>query len=320
MKHVVPQDSVLGPALFSIQYNSIHSAVKHSSCTLFADDTEIYSSDSNISRAVDNVNEDLVCVEKWLVENEMVAHPGKFEAMKIGSRPALKNTEDVVINLNSHKLNEVNTYKYLGVHMDRLLTWNDHFSHMRKKFYPKLCLLNRTSSFLPRHVLLSIYKQTILPFLDYGCIVWLDCTKQMSDKIERLQNKAMRTMLRADRRTCSQDMRNKLSLLTLHNRRRFLRFQLIFKIVNNFKCPEQLVSYLPSRSSMHNKNFRDNTLLHFPKEKSDTGHSTFQNSATRDWNSLPKAIRGIASLNPFKSAIFKYLLNLDVVGHRCSVK
>ena len=138
--------------------------------------------------------------------------------------------------------------------MDRLLTWNDHFPHMRKKVYPKLCLLNRTSSFL--------YQGTTLPILDYGCIVWLDCTKQMSDKIERLQNKAMRTMLRADRRTCSQDMRNKLSLLTLHNRRRFLRFQLIFKIVNNFKCPEQLVSYLPSRSSMHNKNFRDNALPH----------------------------------------------------------
>ena len=135
MEHGVPQGSVLGPTLFSIHYNSIHSAVKHSSCTLFADDTEIYSSDSNINRAVDIVNEDLVRVEKWLVENEMVAHPGKSEVMEIGYRPALKNTEDVVINLNSHKLNEVNTYKYLGVHMDRLLTWNDHFSHMRKNVY-----------------------------------------------------------------------------------------------------------------------------------------------------------------------------------------
>ena len=65
MKHGVPPGSVLGPTLFSIHYNSIHSAVKHSSCTLFADDTEMYSSDSNIKRAVDIVNEDLVRVEKW---------------------------------------------------------------------------------------------------------------------------------------------------------------------------------------------------------------------------------------------------------------
>lgn len=244
--------SLVGPTLFSIHYNSVLSVVKHSNCMLFADDTEMHSSDTNISHAVENVNEDLVCVEKWLVENEMVAHPGKSEVMKIGSRPALKNTTDVVINYNSHKLKEVNTYKYLGVHMDSLLTWNDHFSHMHKKVYPKLCLLNRISSFLPRHVLLSIYKLiTIMPILDYGCIVWMDCTKQISDKIERLQNQAMRIILRVDRRSCSQDIRNKLGLLTLQNRRRFLHFQLMFKIINNLNCPEQLISYLPSRANMH---------------------------------------------------------------------
>ena len=194
--------------------------------------------------------------------------------------------------------------------MDRLLTWNDHFPHMRKKVYPKLCLLNRTSSFL--------YQGTTLPILDYGCIVWLDCTKQMSDKIERLQNKAMRTMLRADRRTCSQDMRNILSLLTLHNRRRFLRFQLIFKIVNNFKCPEQLVSYLPSRSSIHNKNFRDNTL-HLPKAKSATGQHIPVLCSQR-MEQFSRSNQGDRFAELFKSAIFKYLLNLDVVGHRYSVK
>jgi hypothetical protein len=144
--------------------------------------------------------------------------------------------------------------------------------------------------------------------------------RMMSDKIERLQNQAMRTILRVDRRTCSQDMRNKLGLLTLYNRRRFLRFQLIFKIVNNFRCPEPLVSYLPSRSSIHGKHFRDNTLLHLPKAKSATGQSTFQFSAARDWSSLPKELREINSLNTFKSAIFRYLLNLDVVNHRCNVK
>ena len=41
-----------------------------------------------------------------------------------------------------------------------------------------------------------------------------------------------------DRRACSQDMRNKLGLLTLYNRTRFLRFLLIIKIVNNVTWPE----------------------------------------------------------------------------------
>ena len=125
-------------------------------------------------------------------------------------------------------------------------------------------------------------KCIILPILDYGCIVWLDCSKGMSEKLERLQNQEMRTILRVDRRACSQDMCKKLGLLTLYNRRRFLHFQLIFKIMNNVTCPESLVSYLPTHSSKHNRRFRDRTLLHLPKAKSAAGQSTFQFSAARD--------------------------------------
>jgi ABC-type uncharacterized transport system ATPase component len=71
---------------------------------------------------VQNVNEALVSVEKWRKENEMVAHPKKSEVMKIGSRTALMNAGDVVVNLNGQILKEVSAYKYLGVLMDTLLT------------------------------------------------------------------------------------------------------------------------------------------------------------------------------------------------------
>ena len=50
LRHGVPQGSVLGPTLFCAHYNDVASAVKHSSCTLFADDTEIHYSDGDIDK------------------------------------------------------------------------------------------------------------------------------------------------------------------------------------------------------------------------------------------------------------------------------
>ena len=151
---------------------------------------------------------------------------------------------------------------------------------------------------------------------DYGCIVWMECTKHISDKVEKLQNWSMRIILKTDRRSCSQDMRSKLGLLSLYNHR---RFQLSYRTVNNVMCPEQLVSYLPSRSSMHGRQIRDNSQLHLPKTKSAMGQSTFQYSAARDWNSLPKHIRELETLPSFKVAVFKYLSNLDITSHSCTV-
>jgi len=59
--------------------------------------------------------------------------------------------------------------------------------------------------------------------LDYGFIIWGVCGKSNSRRLERLQNQAMRIILAANRRTCSQDMRNRLYLLSLDSRRRFLK-------------------------------------------------------------------------------------------------
>ena len=125
----------------------------------------------------------------------MVSHPGKSETMKIGSLPALRSLENIDICLNNCKLNEVDVVKYLGVYIDSALTWGNQLSSICVKVYPKLCLLNRLSYFLPRDVLLKVNKQTILPILDYGSTVWLDCPKAMSDKLERLQNLSSKSPL-----------------------------------------------------------------------------------------------------------------------------
>ena len=125
-------------------------------------------------------------------------------------------------------------------------------------------------------------------------------------------------ILRAKRQTCTQTMRDNLELLTLYNRRRFLRFLLVFKIVHRLQCPEQLTDYLQLRSSLHSRSLRDNTLLHLLKVKTSIGQSTFQYSAAADWNSLPRSIREITSLARFKSKLYNYLRDLDRATHRCS--
>ena len=101
-----------------------------------------------------------------------------------------------------------------------------------------LCFLNRLSHFLSHEMLLKFYKQTILPAIDYMSIIWIDCSKVMSDKLERLQNQALRSILKKDRKTRTQWLREKCHLLSVKNRRRFLRFQLVFKIVKHQNCPE----------------------------------------------------------------------------------
>lgn len=106
-------------------------------------------------------------------------------------------------------------------------------------------------------------------------------------------------------------MRSELGLLTLKNRRRFLRFQLVYKIINDYNCPNQLKGYLPLRSSLHGRDLRNNTTLHLPQAITTVEQKTFQYAAAKDWNDLPKSIRSITTLSSFKAALYSFLLKSD---------
>ena len=74
-------------------------------------------------------------------------------------------------------------------------------------------------------------------YLTNDLIIWIDCSKVMSDKLERLQNQALRSILKNNRKTCTQWMRQKCHLLSLKDRRRFLRFQLVLRLLNVTTAP-----------------------------------------------------------------------------------
>ena len=129
----------------------------------------------------------------------------------------------------------------------------------------------------------------------------------------------MRIILSANHKICTQHMRSKLTLLSLGSRRRFLRLQLVFKIINNIDCPRQLKGYLVKRSELCDRNFRDSSLIDGVRAKTALGQSSFKSAASREWNSLPRHLRDIISMQTFKSKLFNYFLNLDVSSHVCSV-
>ena len=127
--------------------------------------------------------------------------------MLIGSKHAVKNTRALEIILNGKPMKQSDYFKYLGIYLDHCLTWSKHVAYIQSRVYPKLKLLNRISSFLSRDILRRIYKQTVLPLLNYGCVVWGECSKENAQRLERLQNQAMRIILHADLKTYSGNAR-----------------------------------------------------------------------------------------------------------------
>ena len=82
---------MLGPLLSLLYINDLPFSPKKAKATMYADDTAIsYSSDK--SEKLDLViNEELLCIDRWLQGNKLSLNVVKTQAMIIGSKPKIKN-------------------------------------------------------------------------------------------------------------------------------------------------------------------------------------------------------------------------------------
>ena len=128
----VPQGSILGPLLFLIYINDMKNSVKNSVLHHFADDTNLLCSDANEKNLKKKMNEDLKLIYIWLCSNRLSLNVDKTEFIVF--RPARKNFEHrFTLTLNRTTLFESTKIKYLGLILDKALSWKHHIFELRKK-------------------------------------------------------------------------------------------------------------------------------------------------------------------------------------------
>ena len=117
----VPQGSILGPLLFLIYVNDMKAAVK-CKLLLYADDSALLASSSDVSEIEDVLSRELESVSEWLVENRLSLHLGKTESILFGSNKRLAKRRELHITCNGNDIESGAKVTYLGVTLDQNLS------------------------------------------------------------------------------------------------------------------------------------------------------------------------------------------------------
>ena len=129
----VPKGSILGPLLFSIYIIDLPICLKHTSVTLFADDTALYCSAKSSTDLQQMLNEDLASVVEWLNDHKLTLNVAKSKFMITGSSQRLKALGTFSLQISDEFLDKVDCYKYFGVIINKTLTWSDHVDYISTK-------------------------------------------------------------------------------------------------------------------------------------------------------------------------------------------
>lgn len=304
----VPQGSVLGPLLFIIYLNDINLAINCDFINLFADDTLISITDTNVNAAVDKMNTELDKLSQYLNNNKLKLNINKTKAMICTKKYNYTklNINNINIFFNNNKLELVTEIKYLGFIISNDLSLKSHFTYIQKKISKKLFFFSRVSQFVSMATSITIYKSIIQPHFDYCASILNFLDNNSIEVFQKLQNRGMRVILRCNRYTPIRTMLNVLDWLSVKQRLRYFTLIFIYKILHNL-LPSYFNKYVVFNNHIHNYLTRSNDQLHIERKNCSKHMHVLFYDGFREYNMLPNIIKECTGLNVFKNHLLQYL-------------
>ena len=190
-----PQGGVLSPVLWNLVVNNLLNKQANEIpgyLQAFADDLVIITEGDDLAVIYERTQKSINSINKWCKNNGLNISSLKIEIIMFTWRRKWELPKDLLLDGKTIDLSQ--STKFLGIHLDTKLNFNEHIKYITKKATMSLMQCKRaigpTWGLTPRSCK-WIYEKAIRPILSYGSLVWINAIQKKHNqnalaKVERL--------------------------------------------------------------------------------------------------------------------------------------
>ena len=292
----VPQGSLLGPLLFILYINDLQNSSRILSFILFADDTSVFFSHRNPDVLVNTVNTELASINQWICCNKLSLNVQKTQCMLFSNSVSFLPSN---VSLNDSVIQMVDSTKFLGLYIDNKLSWKEHIMYLSKLSSRNVGVINKLKFSFPSNILLNLYNTIVLPYLNYGLLVWGNSTRNQMDRLLLLQKRIMRIVCHQNRLAHTNALFYSTKVLKIYDLYN-LRLGCFMYQLNQGELPTPLALLFSKNESFHNYPTRQSSSYHLPMLRTLYKQKTIIYTGPQFWNSLQDPWKQSPSLPSFK--------------------
>ena len=258
--------------------------------------------DKNADVAAEKLEEGLCKLSEWCIMNKLTVNVKNTKPMVIV--PARLERPLRAVTLNDEKLDTVRTFNYLAVDIDDCLTFENFLKHKCNKVNVKIYQLHKLPKYVSSNISCLIYKQTMLPVVEYADIMSDSGPTEKITKLQKLQDKVLYTIDNGENPNLDADQLSiNYRILPLKLRREEHLSSLMYRLSKNVELLESV------RPDVHLRNrnkirFRSHKGTYEKYLKSPMSHGITM------WDLITEAVQRSTTKVKFKKGINSILPDL----------